>query len=81
MAEFETKPNGEVDDRIRVGFKGIDTRIFENYSVKIAVLQQPAAFSVRMGGLEMPKELFARYPAGTLFSLSVGPVPCISSRA
>ena len=36
---------------------------------------------VRMGGLEMPKDLFARYPAGTLFSLSVGPVPCISSRA
>lgn len=80
MADFETKPDGEVDDRIRIGFKGIEVRTFENYTVKIAVLQQPAAFSVRLGGVEQPKELFARYPSGTAFSLSVGPVPCFTGK-
>ena len=74
MVEFETKPNGEIDDRVRVVFKGFETRIFENYSVKMAVLQQPNAFTVRLGGLEPPKEIFKRYPPGTPFQLAIGPV-------
>lgn len=73
MVDFEVKPDGEIDDRVRVVFKGFEVRIFENYGVKMAVLQQPNAFSVRLGGLEQPKELFARYPAGTPFQLAIGP--------
>lgn len=73
MVDFEVKPNGEIDDRVRVVFKGFETRIFENYSVKMAVLQQPAVFSVRLGGLEEPVELFKRYPPGTPFQLAIGP--------
>lgn len=73
MVDFEVKPNGEIDDRVRVVFKGFETRIFENYDVKMAVLQQPSAFSVRLGGLEEPRELFRRYEPGTLFELAIGP--------
>lgn len=77
MATFETLPSGELDDRVRVVFKGFDTRTFESYSVRLAVLQQPAVFSVKLGGEEEPKELFKRYPPGTPFELAIGPAPAM----
>jgi len=75
MADFETLPSGELDDRVRVVFKGFETRVFESYTVRLAVLQQPAVFSVKLGGVEPPHEIFKRYPPGTPFELAIGPQP------
>jgi prophage tail gpP-like protein len=78
MVDFETLPNGEIDDRVRVIFKGFAVRTFENYTVKIAVLQQPAVFSVRLGSVEPAKDILARYQPGTQFQLAIGPQPAFT---
>lgn len=78
MVDFETLPNGEIDDRVRVVFKGFAVRTFENYTVKMAVLQQPAVFSVRLGGPEQAKDLLARYQPGSQFQLAIGPQPAFT---
>lgn len=75
MADFGVKPDGSVDDRVRVVFGGTETRIFENYTVKVAVLQQPAAFNVRLGDAGTAKGILAEVPPNTPFQLKIGDVP------
>lgn len=68
--------SGEIDDRVRLTLAGDDVRIFEDYSVHTAVLQQPAAFSTRLSaGKRLARELLERFPPGpkTPFELSIGP--------
>lgn len=73
MAEFPKKPNGEIDDRVRLVFRGLETKIFEQYSVRMAVLQQPAKFAVTLGASVEPRVLFEAYPPNTPFELFIGP--------
>lgn len=71
---FAVERNGEIDDRVRVELGEHDVRIFEEYSVHTAILQQPAAFVVRLSaGKRQTRELLELYPPGTRFALSIGP--------
>lgn len=49
-----------------------DVKIAENYEVKVSVMQQPAAFTLRLGASSTAAEILAKYPPGTQFELYVG---------
>lgn len=73
---FPRDPNGEIDDRVGLSLAGDEVRIFEEYNVHTAILQQPAAFSTRLSaGKRLARELIASYPPGpkTPFTLTIGP--------
>jgi hypothetical protein len=73
MADFPKRPNGDIDDRVRLKFRGLETVIYEQYSVRMAVLQQPAKFAVTLGASVEPRVLFGAYPPNTPFELLIGP--------
>ena len=75
MADFATMPDGSLDDRVRVVFGGTETHIFESYTVKMSVLQQPAAFSVRLGDSGTAKGIMEAVPPNTPFQLLIGATP------
>lgn len=79
MTTFATEENGEVDDRVRLQLGGAgEVRIFEDYAVHTAILQQPAQFQTRLSaGKRLARELLADFPPGpkTPFTLSIGPCP------
>lgn len=49
-----------------------EIRIAEAYEIKMSVLQQPSAFSIRMGWGGIAAELFAKYPPNSPFTISIG---------
>ncbi len=50
-----------------------DVHIVEHYEVKMSVMQQPAAFTLRLGSSSTAAEIIAKYPPGTQFELHIGP--------
>lgn len=78
---FAREPSGELDDRVRLELARDEVRIFEEYNVHTAILQQPAQFVTKLSaGKRLARELLALYPPGprTPFTLSIGPHPQFS---
>lgn len=46
--------------------------IAENYEIKMSILQQPAAFTLRLGWSKTAAEILSKYPPGTPFELRIG---------
>lgn len=53
---------------------GEEIRIYENYEVQVSILQQPAAFSLRLGWSKTLEELRQKCQPGKRFELRIGPV-------
>lgn len=80
MASFGGASQGGVDDGVRVQFfskveKFQKPRFFEDYSVRVSVLQQPAAFAVRLSARDGSADLLKAIPNNTKFQLYVGLLP------
>lgn len=75
MADFEQDPTGQPDERVRLVFGNEETHIFESYSVKTAILQQPSAFTIVVGNSQSVSLILASLPNNTKFQLQVGDVP------
>lgn len=69
---------GGYQDQVRLRLGSEDLKIVESYEVKVAVLQQPGAFSLRLGWSKTAAELLKRYPPGTPFELYIGPTLVMS---
>src|SRR4051812_37117683 len=66
---------GSDDDRVRVKLADGAVRVVESYEVKMGVLEQPCAFSVRMGHSDVIRKLAQQYRPNTPFELAIGDVP------
>lgn len=66
---------GDGKDRVRIQLGGDEVRLAESYEVKIGVLEQPCAFSIRLGHSDVIQTLCKRYPSRTPFKLLIGDVP------
>jgi prophage tail gpP-like protein len=66
----ELKLGGD-DDVVRLRLGGTDVRIAESYDVHMSVLQQPAAFTLRLGWGKTAAELLALAAPGTKFELLI----------
>lgn len=80
MASFGGASQGGVDDGVRVQFfskveKFQRPRFFEDYAVRVSVLQQPAAFAVRLSARDGSAELLKAIPNNTKVQLYVGLLP------
>ena len=80
MASFGGASQDGVADAVRVQFfsknpKFQQPRFFEDYAVRVSVLQQPASFSVRLSGRDGSAELLQALPNNTKFQLFVGLLP------
>lgn len=64
---------GGYQDQVLLRLGNEDLKIVESYEVKVAVLTQPAAFTIRLGWGKTAAELLKRYPPGTPFELYIGP--------
>lgn len=69
---------GGYQDQVKLRLGSEDLKIVESYEVKCAVLQQPGAFSLRIGWNKTAAELLKRYPPGTPFELFIGPTLVMS---
>jgi prophage tail gpP-like protein len=69
---------GGFNDTIELRLGGDIIRIVEDYEVKVSILQQPAAFTLRLGWSATAAEILKKYPPGTPFELWCGPV-CLQS--
>lgn len=69
---------GGYSDQVRLRLGSDDLKIVESYEVKCAVLQQPGAFTLRLGWNKTAAELIKRYPPGTPFELFIGPTLVMS---
>jgi prophage tail gpP-like protein len=65
----------ENDDSVRIKFGADDVRIVEHYSFHSSILQQPAAFTVKLSAGRGTSAILARYPPGpsTRVALYIGP--------
>ena len=80
MSSFGGASQDGVDDRVRVRFYSKDPkyqepRFFEEYTVHVSVLQQPAAFSVRLSARDGAAEVLQAIPNNTRFQLFIGLLP------
>ena len=71
---------GDIDDSVRLEVNGLEVKIAESYEVKVSVLQQPAAFSLRTGWGGTVAELRKQVTPGMTFGLFVGDVQVQSGR-
>lgn len=69
---------GGYNDTVRLRLGGADLHMVESYEVKVSVLQQPAAFTVRLGWGKTAAELLKKYPPRTPFELMIGPCQMMS---
>jgi len=71
-------PNGELFERVRL-FVGDeakkDVAIFEDYHVKVAILQQPAAFATRLSAARGAPDILRKFLPGTKYTLSIANQP------
>ncbi len=65
---------GAVDDVVRLSLGGETVVVAESYEVHQGILNQPAAFSLRLGHGDVVRTLAALYPPHTRFELSIGNV-------
>lgn len=84
MADFQEGVDGVLDDRVRLVFNGSDTYVFESYTVRCSILQQPAIFSIKLGPREWAQRgdqtttlagMMRTYPPNTPFQLFIGQYP------
>ncbi len=84
MADFQEGVDGVLDDRVRLVFNGSDTYVFESYTVRCSILQQPAIFSIKLGPREWAQRgdqtttlagMMRAYPPNTPFQLFIGQYP------
>ncbi len=80
MAQFGTLPNGQIDDRVRIVMNENDVRIFESYEMRQSYMQAPASFACRLGSGEVTRQITGRYPPGTRYQATIGPVVQQSGR-
>jgi prophage tail gpP-like protein len=64
---------GGFNDVVSLRLGSDEVRIAESYEVKCAVVQQPSAFTLRLGWNKTAAELLAKYPPRTQFELYIGP--------
>jgi prophage tail gpP-like protein len=69
---------GGYQDQVLLRLGSEDLKIVESYEVKAGVLQQPGAFTIRLGWGKTAAELIKRYPPGTPFELYIGPTLAMS---
>jgi len=69
MADFEP---GDINDSVQLVIDGKEIKIAESYEVSIRVLQQPAAFTLRMGWGGTVADLREQFGPGQKFQLYVG---------
>lgn len=62
---------GGAHDTIGLKLGGKDIKIAESYEVKVSILQQPSAFSLRLGSNGVASEILRLAAPGTPFELSV----------
>jgi prophage tail gpP-like protein len=63
---------GGFNDEVALTINGNKLAITEGYEIKISVMTQPAAFSLRLGHAGIAKELLELCPKGARFQLSIG---------
>lgn len=63
--------SGSIDDKVTLVVNGKDIEICESYEIKIAVMTQPAAFSLRLGHGGVASELIKLCPKGASFQLKI----------
>lgn len=62
---------GGAHDTIGLKLGGVDIKIAESYEVKVSILQQPSAFSLRLGSDGSAADILSMAAPGTPFELSV----------
>jgi prophage tail gpP-like protein len=62
------------DDVVSLTLDGKEVKICESYEVKVSVMTQPAAFTLRLGWSDTARELLLLSTPGKLFELRVGNV-------
>ena len=62
---------GGARDTIGLKLGGVDIKIAESYEVKVSILQQPSAFSIRLGSDGTAADLLAMAAPGTPYELSI----------
>lgn len=62
---------GGAHDTIGLKLGGVDIKIAESYEVKVSILQQPSAFSIRLGSDGTAADLLSMAAPGTPFELSI----------
>jgi prophage tail gpP-like protein len=72
LSDADIRGIGDQYDSIALRVDGVETRIYRDYEVKISVLQQPAAFSLRLGWSGTAGDMLALYRKGQEFELMVG---------
>jgi prophage tail gpP-like protein len=70
--DFDSAQLGATSDTVRLQLGDEDVLISESYEVKLGVLTQPAAFSLRLGHGSVVRELIEKYPPRKPFKLFVG---------
>lgn len=69
--DFPSDALGDTTDTVRLRLGTEDVVIATSYEVRISVLTQPAAFSLKLGHGDVAKEIIRRYPAKTPFALYI----------
>lgn len=62
-------------DPITLHLGGDEIKIVENYEIREGIINQPGAFSIRLGFGGVTRQLLNSYPPNTTFRLFVGPAP------
>jgi prophage tail gpP-like protein len=63
---------GGHEDTVRLRLADQDLRLGKSYEVRTSVLQQPSAFSIRLGWSANAAELLSKFPPNTPFELKIG---------
>jgi prophage tail gpP-like protein len=63
---------GGPNDQIIITLGGVDVKLTESYEVKISILQQPSAFTLRLGDHNTAADILQLAEPGTDFQLKVG---------
>lgn len=63
---------GGHEDTVSLRLADQDIKLYKSYEVRCSVLQQPSAFTVRLGWSANAAELLAKFPPNTPFQLKIG---------
>jgi prophage tail gpP-like protein len=64
-------------DPVRLVLAGDEIAINESYDIREGIINQPSAFSLRLGHGGVTRELLAKYPPNTQFQLFIGDAPIL----
>ncbi len=71
-SDSEGRGFGDQYDAVSLVVNGNRTVVYKSYEVKVAILQQPAAFSLRLGWSQTAAEMLSFYRPGQSFQLLIG---------